>query len=118
MLRRHQCCVDLQANSLRIGTTGTAVPFLGEGELPKRAFGGANHGEDEGEASMETQPQQTQGGAAATAGTTPDVGGKVQQLASLGFSPEACERALASTGGNVDMAASLLFEQSGGMGGF
>lgn len=35
MLRRHQCSIDLKANVLRIGTTGTETRFLDEGEIPK-----------------------------------------------------------------------------------
>lgn len=34
MLKRHQCCIDLEKNVLRIGTTGTETPFLAETELP------------------------------------------------------------------------------------
>ncbi|XP_018569265.1 protein DDI1 homolog 2 [Anoplophora glabripennis] len=34
MLKRHQCCIDLHANVLRIGTTGTETSFLPESELP------------------------------------------------------------------------------------
>ncbi|KAL1116377.1 hypothetical protein AAG570_004852 [Ranatra chinensis] len=34
MLKRHQCCIDLKKNVLRIGTTGTETPFLSEGDLP------------------------------------------------------------------------------------
>ncbi|KAI5693851.1 hypothetical protein M8J75_006700 [Diaphorina citri] len=34
MLRRHQCCIDLKRNVLRIGTTGTETRFLSESELP------------------------------------------------------------------------------------
>lgn len=34
MLKRHQCCIDLKKNVLRIGTTGTETPFLAESELP------------------------------------------------------------------------------------
>ncbi|CAH1395044.1 unnamed protein product [Nezara viridula] len=34
MLRRHQCCIDLKKNVLRIGTTGTETRFLSERELP------------------------------------------------------------------------------------
>jgi len=42
MLKRHQCCIDLKNNVLRIGTTGTETPFLAESELPvtdRLAFG-------------------------------------------------------------------------------
>lgn len=35
MLKRHQCCIDLKKNVLRIGTTGTETPFLSEGDLPE-----------------------------------------------------------------------------------
>lgn len=37
MLKRHQCCIDLKVNVLRIGTTGTETPFLSERELPECA---------------------------------------------------------------------------------
>ncbi|XP_045470298.1 protein DDI1 homolog 2 isoform X3 [Harmonia axyridis] len=37
MLKRHQCCIDLRKNVLRIGTTGTETPFLSERELPECA---------------------------------------------------------------------------------
>lgn len=31
----YQCCIDLENNVLRIGTTGTETPFLPENELPE-----------------------------------------------------------------------------------
>lgn len=31
----YQCCIDLEHNILRIGTTGTETPFLPENELPE-----------------------------------------------------------------------------------
>ncbi|KAJ8022147.1 Protein DDI1-like 2 [Holothuria leucospilota] len=34
MLKRHQCCIDLKDNKLKIGTTGSETPFLSESELP------------------------------------------------------------------------------------
>lgn len=37
MLKRHQCCIDLQKNVLRIGTTGTETTFLSERDLPECA---------------------------------------------------------------------------------
>lgn len=37
MLKRHQCCIDLQKNVLLIGTTGTQTPFLNEADLPEVA---------------------------------------------------------------------------------
>ena len=32
-----QCCIDLRKGVLRVGTTGTEVPFLSEGNLPHNA---------------------------------------------------------------------------------
>ena len=32
-----QCCIDLRKGVLRVGTTGTEVPFLSEGNLPRSA---------------------------------------------------------------------------------
>ncbi|KRT80529.1 Ubiquitin [Oryctes borbonicus] len=37
MLKRHQCSIDLKANVLRIGTTGTETSFLAESDLPECA---------------------------------------------------------------------------------
>ncbi|XP_049822879.1 protein DDI1 homolog 2 isoform X3 [Aethina tumida] len=37
MLKRHQCCIDLHNNVLRIGTTGTETAFLSERDLPECA---------------------------------------------------------------------------------
>lgn len=38
MLKRHQCCIDLKKNVLKIGTTGAETPFLAEGKF-KYSFG-------------------------------------------------------------------------------
>lgn len=37
MLKRHQCCIDLKDNVLKIGTTGNATKFLDESEIPEFA---------------------------------------------------------------------------------
>ena len=34
-MRRHQCCIDLPANALRIGTCSVSLPFLPEHGVPK-----------------------------------------------------------------------------------
>ncbi|XP_015117765.1 protein DDI1 homolog 2 isoform X1 [Diachasma alloeum] len=49
MLKRHQCCIDLKKNILKIGTTGTETSFLTEGELPEcaRLSGNNDAGLDE-----------------------------------------------------------------------
>jgi DNA damage-inducible protein 1 len=46
MLKRHQCCIDLRANVLRIGTTGTETKFLAETDLPECARLSTNSEED------------------------------------------------------------------------
>ena len=35
MLKRHQCCIDLRANCLKVGTTNSSTAFLAEAELPR-----------------------------------------------------------------------------------
>ena len=37
MLKRHQCIIDLNKSTLTIGTTGTSVSFLSEGQLDASA---------------------------------------------------------------------------------
>lgn len=34
LLKRHQCCIDLKKNVLKIGTTGTETAFLPDNEIP------------------------------------------------------------------------------------
>lgn len=46
MLKRHQCCIDLKKNLLKIGTTGTETSFLAEGDLPECARLSGNNDED------------------------------------------------------------------------
>jgi DNA damage-inducible protein 1 len=36
-LKRHQCCIDLKDNLLKLGTIDKTIPFLGESELPSFA---------------------------------------------------------------------------------
>ncbi|XP_031829871.1 DNA damage inducible 1 homolog rngo [Nomia melanderi] len=45
MLKRHQCCIDLKKNVLKIGTTGTETTFLAEGDLPECARLSGNNDE-------------------------------------------------------------------------
>ena len=37
MLKRHQCCIDLEKNELRVGSADVSLPFLGEADLPAHA---------------------------------------------------------------------------------
>ena len=115
MLKRFQCNIDLMHNQLRFGSVDAALPFLSEGELPANirgsmgeeksaACGGSGSGSAPPPASPAPPP------AAAGGGGNEE---KVKALMSLGFPRDVCERALASAGGNQDMAASLLFEGGG-----
>ena len=82
MLKRHQCCVDLEKNELS-GVQGKAVPFLGEHALPAsaKALTGedeARAGDDErrrraaaGSGPAETEAAGLSGSAATVAGGVP-----------------------------------------------
>jgi DNA damage-inducible protein 1 len=137
MLKRHQCCVDLEKNELRVGSIGKAVPFLGEHALPASAK--ALTGEDEksagdeagaagpaaGSGPAETEAAGLSGSAATVAGGTnagsvdaspapaPAPGAstesKIAKLVELGFDRAKCAEALEASGGNEEYAASLLF---------
>ncbi|KAI3433961.1 hypothetical protein D9Q98_003763 [Chlorella vulgaris] len=135
-LKRHHCCIDLKANLLRFGSTGDALPFLAEHEIPVKE----RHLQPEHEA--EAQPSGGGGGSTApsssgaaahvppaapqpAAATTPPpapaaaAGGggglpagweeKVAELTRLGFSPEESLQALRIANGDVDVAAGMLF---------
>ena len=138
MLKRHQCCVDLEKNELRVGSIGKAVPFLGEHALPASAK--ALTGEDEarggddkagaagpaaGSGPAETEAAGLSGSAATVAGganagsvdaspaPAPAPGAsteaKIAKLVELGFDRAKCAEALEASGGNEEYAASLLF---------
>jgi DNA damage-inducible protein 1 len=133
MLKRHQCSIDLMSNELKIGTTGSAVPFLSEGQLPMHLRGEEAEQEQwepvPAEAAASTPataptpiaahppaPAAAPTAAAAAAAPTPTAaadGGldeaAIATLVGLGFPREQALQALQSTGGNVDLAASLLF---------
>ncbi|KAG8233015.1 hypothetical protein J437_LFUL013684, partial [Ladona fulva] len=58
MLKRHQCCIDLKRNVLRIGTTGTETPFLSERDLPESArLSGRGEDESTGEGLRQVEDQ-------------------------------------------------------------
>lgn len=134
MLKRHQACIDLATNTLRIGDHG--VPFLGEHELPQSARDEASgtgqsqtvHGKAGAkisESGAVLQPpavsNQTGEGSGVGSGyipssssqpTAPAATGiseeKISQLQSMGFDRAECIQALEATNGNVEMAAGLL----------
>jgi DNA damage-inducible protein 1 len=130
MLKRHQCCIDLEKNELRVGSIGKSVPFLGEHALPaaakaideaearNRAADGA--GAAPGpvtEPVTETTGNVSGGvpGASVTQTQTPapapgaSTESKIAKLVELGFDREKCAEALEASGGNEEYAASLLF---------
>lgn len=139
MLKRHQCCVDLEKNELRVGSIGKAVPFLGEHALPAsaKALTGENDARagDEKEAGAagaaagsgpaETEAAELSGSAATVAGGVPagsmdaspapapapgaSTESKIAKLVELGFDRAKCAEALEASGGNEEYAASLLF---------
>jgi DNA damage-inducible protein 1 len=138
MLKRHQCCVDLEKNELRVGSIGKAVPFLGEHALPAsaKALTGedeARAGDDEagaagaaaGSGPAETKAAELSGSAATVAGGVPagsmdaspapapapgaSTESKIAKLVELGFDRAKCAEALEASGGNEEYAASLLF---------
>lgn len=135
MLKRHQACVDLEHDVLRIA--GVETKFLNESEIPK-AFGSENSVQiketpkDSDKVSksislsnpsvavnsnttskLKNSSVSTTRNVALTdnhisAKTYPEF--DVKKLIDLGFSRSEAIRALNQTGGNVDFAASLLFQ--------
>ncbi|KAG2790946.1 hypothetical protein PC129_g3095 [Phytophthora cactorum] len=125
MLKRHQCCIDLSKNVLRLheGDSFHEVSFLPEHEIPS----------SENRADS-AQPPATLGGVpvpASTPGSTPTSAAavptpasaaagsqidreKVAQLVGLGFPEQRAIQALQTCNGNVEMAAGLLFESMNG----
>nr|XP_019050749.1 DNA damage-inducible protein 1 [Kwoniella bestiolae CBS 10118]OCF29679.1 DNA damage-inducible protein 1 [Kwoniella bestiolae CBS 10118] len=145
MLKRHQCCIDLSTNTLRINNT--EVPFLAEHELPDKARrrGEAEMADELGDAASQgvragvaspTIPKrefpgsgqalggggssstsgQTGGGPATGAGPGGSGSGAVKvkeedikTLIGLGAPRDQAIQLLQASGGNVDVAASMLF---------
>ncbi|KAL4437177.1 hypothetical protein ABPG75_004316 [Micractinium tetrahymenae] len=124
-LKRHQCCIDLKDNVLRFGSTGAALPFLSEHEIPlterREAMEDDAPGPSGAAAPAPAAPAPAPAAGAAAPPTTaaPSSGGsgglpagwedKVRRLQELGFSREMCIQALRSTGGLDEEAAALLF---------
>ena len=138
MLKAHQACIDLEKNCLRI--RGREVRFLSEHELPEQArqfenpqgglnapgAGAANPSSSAGPSSSSGQQREHFPGSGNTLGATPGsapgvpVGGaapraahpeaSIETLMSLGATRQAAIEALDAMNGNVDYAASLLFQ--------
>ena len=131
MLRRHQACIDLKRNVLRIAEVET--PFLGEAEIPKE-FEDMNSGiqiqQDDGKRSSGINASRAAAEAAVSRMSKPNTGktgpassssvstppekkfseSSIKKLMGLGFSKTEAIRALEATGGNEEYAASLLFQ--------
>lgn len=138
MLKRHQCCIDLKNNVLRIGTTGTETPFLAESELSvtdRLAFSdgeGEQMIQDKQLAEMEdrelaeamaqsskdtSQPPATSGlrtgsSSSSTSVTSSIPEASIQRIVDLGFSRDQAVLELQRTNGNVDAAATALVARS------
>lgn len=138
MLKRYQASIDLANDKLII--QGVEVAFLGEANIPKEAEealeteprvkgpGGTTIGQRSGAVSAPSGPAPSQAGpsvpvpaVATPAAVAPAAGapavrqspfsdGDIAQLMALGATKERAIRALHQTGGNVEYAASLIFE--------
>ncbi|SCU92403.1 LAFA_0F10198g1_1 [Lachancea sp. 'fantastica'] len=110
MLKRHQSCIDLQNDVLKIA--GVETKFLSEAELPKdfdaRVLGTAAAGE------TSVQNPQTSRNVPKTPVVAPSATqypeSAVRQLMDLGFSRTEVLKALQQANGNSDVAAALLFQ--------
>ncbi|GJJ07228.1 hypothetical protein Clacol_001428 [Clathrus columnatus] len=131
MLKAHQAIIDLEKNALRI--QGREVKFLAEHELPDKARAVDNAEIDDtaeasGSSSNVNMPSSSAGpqhfpGSGQTLGQNPGLRERhqtsgspsrfsevaINTLVGLGVSREDAIRALEASGGNVDLAASLLF---------
>jgi len=120
MLKSHRACVDLDKNCLRI--QGQEIPFLAEHELPDKARQHEQPHPDDQEAQSSAQanrptPAPRFPGAGNTIGSAPAPQPARSQyseemisaLTNLGATREQAIQLLEEAGGNVDVAASLLF---------
>eukprot|EP00301_Raphidiophrys_heterophryoidea_P004772 c12049_g1_i3.p1 GENE.c12049_g1_i3~~c12049_g1_i3.p1 ORF type:complete len:331 (+),score=89.31 c12049_g1_i3:177-1169(+) len=131
MLKRHQCCIDLRGNCLRIGTANVAVPFLDEKDLPEHAKLIYEEGKPTPTSTSTPTPTPTSTSTTSTSAPShlpsqhvqprPQPAANpqpqavfpeenIQTLMSLGFSRDQAILALRRTGGNTELAAGLLFE--------
>ncbi|KAJ8698688.1 DNA damage-inducible protein 1 [Pleurotus ostreatus] len=126
MLKAHQACIDLEKNVLRI--QGREVKFLSEHELPDKArdFGSGEPSETSNQPSGSSAGSSfpgggnTLGGAPAQNLGRPNAGhsrhssseypeAHITMLMDLGATREVAISSLKAAGGNIDVAASLLF---------
>lgn len=125
MLKAHQACIDLEKGVLRI--QGREVSFLSEHELPDKAreppemaaqssagpsTGGSSFpggGHTLGSTPASGQPGGAGGSAAPARGGSRHPEKNIRTIMDLGVPREIAISTLDAAGGNVDVAASLLF---------
>ncbi|XP_076300302.1 DNA damage inducible 1 homolog rngo [Lasioglossum baleicum] len=138
MLKRHQCCIDLKKNVLKIGTTGTETPFLAEGDLPECARLSGNNDDRELQRALEDssrdaaklrQQNALDGQGSSTASesavssskfssletilpTDPFTEETVKEIVALGFTRAQVIAELRRLGGDKDQATAALFAKS------
>lgn len=108
MLRRHKCNIDLGQDALLIGDH--KINFLSESEITKKVKPlSTSPSNDTKEVQIKVPPSATSSPSqdAATGGFAE---GDLTQLISLGFTRQEAMAALKATNGNVELAASLLFQ--------
>ncbi|KAF4625003.1 hypothetical protein G7Y89_g13169 [Cudoniella acicularis] len=128
MLKRHQACIDLSKDKLVI--QGIEVPFLGEADIPKNMEeeradepkvagpGGTTIGAKSGAVSGPSTQQTSSPSSAAAASRQPAAQPQlpsfspesIDQLVALGFSRDQAVNALVASEGDVNYAATLLFQ--------
>lgn len=112
-LYHHRAIIDLKRNLLIVGKE--EVLFLPESEIPKSMFPedaqpNTTNGDNLPQRRPQSNPSQLKPGASAPAPKGANFDSEsISTLMKLGFSREQAVRALEQTGGNVELAASLLF---------
>jgi len=126
MLKAHQACIDLEKNVLRI--RGREVPFLPEHEIPNSDLHesgeldepqmdtGSPTNRDLGSTQQASFPGHGQTLGSATENHPQNLDSRpkfpeshISNLMDLGATREQAERFLQAAGGNLDMAAAMLF---------
>jgi DNA damage-inducible protein 1 len=127
MLKRHQACIDLQKDKLVI--QGVEVPFLGEADIPKSMEEarvdeptvagpggttiGARSGAVSGPITQQSPPIRSAPQSSSPAGRQSQTSfppEDIDRLVDLGFPRDAAIHALQACGGDVEIAAGLLFQ--------